>query len=99
MLSQQDSPVDAEQLTPLFDAFDGYVTAQFQDLHSMAYVCETNPDQPLLITPRAIVSMAKSLVQMREAARIPDAAMESCRMLVGHLLTLCIECTAFDGAV
>lgn len=99
-ISQHDSLDSAEKLTPLFSALNGYVTSQTENLHSMAYVCEVNPDEPLIVTPRALTSIAKSLVQMCEAHQVPAAAIESCRTLVGSLLALCTECSAaFNDAI
>lgn len=98
--SQQTSLADpASKLNDLLSAVDGYVTEHMRDLCSMADICARNPDEPLLVTPRAIVSVAQSLVRMCEAGRIPDAALERCQTLVGRLEALCVECPAFEGAV
>lgn len=98
--SQQASVDDpASKLNDLLSAVDSYVTEHTRDLRSMADICARNPDEPLLVTPRAIVSVAQSLVQMREAGRLPDAALEQCQALVSRLEALCVECPAFEGAV
>lgn len=98
--SQQTSLADAApKLTALLSAVDGYVTEHIRDLRSMANICAENPDESLLVTPRAIVSVAQSLMRMREAGRIPETALEQCKTLVGHLEPLCAECPGFEGAV